>query len=118
MRSREQSREYMRQYRARKAAEVKAAADAVILQMPPPAPVTTVQSAVRRELDSLTATPEHEGSAAVAMRLAAILDDEGQAIHFPATARALGEVLVRMHKASVGRSGGKLMAMRLARRDE
>jgi hypothetical protein len=49
--------------------------------------------------------------------MAKILDNQADTIHHAAAARALGEILTRLHRAHTGRAGGKLMAMRQARRE-
>jgi hypothetical protein len=77
-----------------------------------------VEQGVKAELASLAAVADHPGIAAVALRLAMILDDSAQAPHHSAAGRTLADLLGRLHDASRGNAGGKLLAMRQARRDE
>ena len=114
MRTREESREYMREYRKRKRAE----AAATILTMPTPKPSTEVADAVKQELAGLAASADHPAIAASAMRMAQILDDPKASPHYAAAARSLDVLLMRLHQASRGNNGGKLLAMRKARRTE
>ena len=107
MRTREQSREYMREYRARKRAE---AAETVDTE-----PVSTaVQDAVRAELAPLPTTVTRPALAAAAMAMAKILDDPAQAPHHPAAGRALGDIPTRLH-SNTRRGDTRLAAMRASR---
>lgn len=115
MRTREEERLYRREWRARKREE--AAAGATILKMPAPKPSTEVQDGVRAELAALAATVTHPGLVAAAMSMTRVLDDPQSAPHHPAAARSLDGLLQRLHEASKGNHGGKLLAMRQARRE-
>jgi hypothetical protein len=114
-RTREQERIRKAQYRERKRAE--SVADATILEMPTPQPVTTVQDAVQTELASLPAAVTHAGSAAAALAMARILDDATTKAHHAAAARVLADVLQRLHGKG-GATGGRLAVLRQTRRDE
>ena len=109
MRTREESRLYMREYRAKKRAEAAAAS-------PPAAePASTiVQDAVRAELAPLPVTVTRPALVAAAMAMAKILDDPAQAPHHPAAGRALSELLGRLH-SNVRRGDTKLAALRAER---
>ena len=112
MRTREEDRLYMRQYRARKRAEAAVASSTVT------EPTTTdVQDAVRAELDPLPATTTRPGLVTAAIKMAAILDDPKSAPHHAAAARSLGDIPARLHSQPRGGST-KLAAMRAIRRDE
>jgi hypothetical protein len=116
MRTREGERLYRRQWRARKREE--AAAGATILTMPTPKPSSEVCDAVKQELAGLAAPADYPGVASAALSVARILDDTRQAAHHAAAARSLDSLLSRLHDASKGSRGGKLLKMREARRDE
>jgi hypothetical protein len=114
VRTREQERVRKAQYRARKRAEV--AGDATILDMR--ARPGRVEAGVRAELALLSAAAERPGLTEIALRLGAILDDQDAIVHHAAAAPVLDAVLGRLHDASRGHSGGKLLALREARREE
>jgi hypothetical protein len=114
MRTREEDTRYRRELRARQRAEK--AADATVV--PLPARAGAVEAGVRAELAGLSASADHPGIASMALRLAQIMDDSGQAPHHSAAGRTLADLLGRLHDASAGRGGGKLFAIRQTRRDE
>jgi hypothetical protein len=110
MRTREESRLYMREYRARKRAETAA------VSCGGDSTTTDVQDAVRAELAPLPTTVTRPGLTAAAMAMAKILDDPKAGPHHASAARSLGDILARLH-SSRDHSGGKLAALR-ASRDE
>jgi hypothetical protein len=109
VRTREQDRVYRAELRARKRSE----AAAVLPMRTRPG---KVEAGVALELAGLAAAAERPGLAAISRRLAAILDDETETVHHAAAAKTLADVLGHLHDASRGHSGGKLLAMRQARR--
>jgi hypothetical protein len=114
VRTREEERIYRREYRARRRAETESNTTVVPMRTRP----GKVEAGVALELAGLAAAAECPGLAAISRRLAAILDDQAAVVHHASAARVLGDVLGRLHDASRGHGGGKLLAMRQARRDE
>jgi hypothetical protein len=114
MRTREDERIRKARYRARKRAE--ATAEATVLRMPDRP--GDVEAAVKLELAGLAAVADHPGLAAAVTQLAKIPDNPAAVIHHAASARALTDLLVRLHRASTGRNDGKLHALREARRGD
>jgi len=109
MRTREQDRIYRAELRARKRSDA-----ATVVPMP--ARLGKVEAAVQLELSGLAAAAERPGLTAIALRLGAILDDQGAIVHHPAAAKALDAVLERLHEASRGHAvGSKLRLIREAR---
>jgi hypothetical protein len=116
MRTREEERLYRREWRARKREE--AAAGATILTMPAATPSSEVADAVKQELAGLAASATCPGVASAAMSMAKIMDNPHATAHHAAAARSLDGLLQRLHDASKGSHGGKLLRMREARREE
>ena len=110
--SREADRE--RKRLARERARAERAAASVVVEFPAP---SDVADAVRSELADLPGAITHPGLVAAAMTMARILDDPKEAAHHAAAARALGDMLARLHEVR-SPSGGKLAALRLARSDD
>ena len=114
VRTREQERDYRREYRARRRAETESDTTVVPMRTRP----GRVEAGVQAELALLSAAGERPGLAAISRRLAAILDDTTATVHHASAARTLGDILGRLHEQSRGHSGGKLLKMREARREE
>jgi hypothetical protein len=115
-RTREEERLYRRQWRARKREQ--AAAGATILTMPTPKPSTEVADAIKQELAGLAASAHYPGIAQAALAMARIMDDSRASAHHASAARSLDGLLSRLHDASKGSRGGKLLRKREARREE
>ena len=109
--SREADRERKRRARERQRAEMAAGA---VVQFPAP---SEVADAVKAELAGLPGAADRPGVSAAALRMAVVLDDVRLVPHWPSAARTLDVLLLRLHQASKGNRGGKLLAMRDARRE-
>lgn len=101
-RSKEEHREYMRAYRARKRAEI--AEPARLKLAPPPAAEPAagcgeVETAVREELAAL-ASAKMPGLAATALAMAKVLDDRGSMPQWPSAASRLQGILASIRAKS------------------
>jgi hypothetical protein len=105
-RTREQDREYQREYKRRKAAESHESRPAMMAHDGPGAGVESAESLVRAELDSLPASKTLLSLVAAALAMARVLDDAAAVPQHPAAAGQLRQVMaeVRAAKSEAGAS--------------